>query len=156
VTTTDTTGASLEPSLEAGAPPGPQVGDELPGLELDVTPTLIVGGALASRDFEEVHHDPAIARDRGSEDIFLNILTSNGLVLRLVTDWAGPASRIDRARIRLGIPAYAGDRLVLTGEVTAVDQVDGEAVVEVAVTGEVSTGTHVRGAVTVAIPESRA
>lgn len=134
------------------APDAPRVGDRLPGLELDVSPTLIVAGALASRDLEEVHHDPGLARDRGSEDIFLNILTSNGLVLRLVTDWAGPSARIDRARIRLGIPAYAGDRLVLAGEVTDVTAEGDEVLVEVTVTGEVSTGTHVRGTVTVALP----
>lgn len=133
-------------------PEPPGVGDVLPGLELDVTPTLIVAGALASRDFEEVHHDVAIARERGSEDIFLNILTSNGLVLRLVTDWAGPAARIDRSAVRLGLPAHAGDRLVLAGEVTQVEVGELEHTVTVGVTGEVSTGTHVRGTVTVALP----
>ncbi len=115
---TDTTATG-----DRAGPPTPRVGDTLPRSRARrLTSTLIVAGAFASRDFEEVHHDPALARERGSEDIFLNILTSNGLVLRLVTDWAGPSARIDRARIRLGIPAYAGDRLVLAGEVTAVDR----------------------------------
>lgn len=132
-----------------------RVGQQLPTLTLEVTPTLIVSGALASRDFEEVHHDPAISRERGSEDIFLNILTTNGLVLRLVTDWAGPQARVDRARIRLGLPAYAGDRLALAGEVTAVVADGDDLQVEVAVTGSLRVGTHVRGSVTVSLPSGR-
>ena len=35
------------------------VGDELPGLDVPLTTAIIVGGALASRDFTPVHHDQA-------------------------------------------------------------------------------------------------
>ena len=38
------------------------VGDELPPLVLPITRTLIVAGALASRDYQDVHHDPELAR----------------------------------------------------------------------------------------------
>lgn len=130
-------------SLAAVAP-----GDAVPAISVDLTPTFVVTTALAGRDLEEVHHDPATARERGSEDIFLNILTTQGLVVRLVTDWAGPAAVVRSAEIRLGTPAYAGDRLVLSGEVTAVDG----AVVEVAVRGRVATGDHVTGTVRVELP----
>ena len=50
-----------------------------------------MSGAIASRDYQDVHHDPVLAKDRGSKDIFMNILTTNGLVGRYVTDWSGPA-----------------------------------------------------------------
>ena len=67
-----------------------QIGDELPPLDIALTRTLIVAGAIASRDYQEVHHDPDLARERGSKDIIMNILTTNGYVGRFVTDWAGP------------------------------------------------------------------
>ena len=70
------------------------MGDELPALVLPITRTLIVSGAIASRDYQDVHHDPVLAKERGSKDIFMNILTTNGLVGRYVTDWSGPRSRL--------------------------------------------------------------
>ena len=66
------------------------VGDELPALPIPLTRTLIVATAIASRDYQDVHHDPGLAQERGSPDIFMNILTTNGFVGRYVTDWAGP------------------------------------------------------------------
>ncbi|HXZ61770.1 MAG TPA: hypothetical protein VEG62_03435, partial [Acidimicrobiales bacterium] len=80
------------------------VGDELPPLVLPITRTVIVAGAIASRDYQDVHHDAVSARERGSKDIFMNILTTNGLVGRYVTDWTGPRGRIKDVGIRLGAP----------------------------------------------------
>ena len=85
-----------------------QTGESLPELELPITTTLIVSGAIASRDFQEVHHDRAIAQERGTPDIFMNILTTNGLVGRYVTDWAGPRALLRTLSIQLGVPNYPG------------------------------------------------
>lgn len=123
------------------------VGTELPPLALDVSARLIVGGAFASRDFQDVHHDSAAARERGSTDIFMNILTTQGLVSRFVTDWAGPSAWVRSIKIRLGVPNYVGDRMTLTGAVSAVDGDD----VEVAVRGANSLGDHVTGVVRVSL-----
>ena len=95
------------------------VGDALAPLALPVTRTLIVAGALASRDYQDVHHDAELARRRGSKDIFMNILTTNGLVGRYVTDWSGPGGILRRVDIRLGAPNYPDDAMTLTGSVTA-------------------------------------
>ena len=76
-------------SLRAG---DVHVGDELPTLPIPLTRTLIVSTAIASRDYQDVHHDPGLAEERGSTDIFMNILSTNGFVGRFVTDWAGPDS----------------------------------------------------------------
>ena len=56
-----------------------------------MTPTFVVSTAIATRDFQDVHHDRDRAVRRGSKDIFLNILTTTGLVQRYVTDWGGAA-----------------------------------------------------------------
>jgi acyl dehydratase len=128
------------------------VGDELPLLEVPLTRTLIVATAIASRDYQDVHHDPGLAVERGSEDIFMNILTTNGFVGRFVTDWAGPDGIIRSVAIRLGAPNYPGDTMVLTGSVTAKAEDDGQGVVDVAVRGANSRGDHVTGTVKVALP----
>ena len=121
------------------------VGERLPELRIEVTPTFVVSTALATRDFQDVHHDRDAARARGSEDVFVNILTDTGLVQRYVTDWAGPAARVRSIRIRLGVPAYAYDTLVLSGEVESIDGDD----VTVTVVGRGRRGDHVVGTVTV-------
>ena len=111
----------------------------LPPLRIDVTPTFVISSALATRDFQDVHHDRDAAVSRGSKDIFLNILTTTGLVQRYVTDWAGPDVQVRAISIRLGVPCYAGDTLTLTGRDS------GAGVIEV--TGRCSLGNHVVGTV---------
>ncbi|MFF9806898.1 MaoC family dehydratase [Streptomyces coeruleorubidus] len=123
-------------------------GDRLPPLEIPVTRTLIVAGAIASRDYQDVHHDPELARQKGSPDIFMNILTTNGLVGRYITDHFGPRAVLRRVAIRLGAPNHPGDTMVLTG---TVEEVDGD-LVTVRVVGANGIGKHVTGTVTVRIP----
>ncbi|WP_197359877.1 MaoC family dehydratase, partial [Streptomyces clavuligerus] len=123
-------------------------GDRLPPLEIPITRTLIVAGAIASRDYQDVHHDPELARQRGAPDIFMNILTTNGLVGRYITDCFGEGAVLRRVAIRLGAPNYPGDTMVLRGTVSAVD---GDTA-EVRVVGANGLGDHVTGAVTVTAP----
>jgi len=120
------------------------VGDELPTLDIPLTRTLIVSTAIASRDYQDVHHDPGLAQERGSKDIFMNILTTNGFVGRFITDWAGPDAVLKSVKIRLGAPNYPGDTMVMTGTVTKKDG----SVVEVSLRGANSLGDHVTGTVT--------
>ncbi|MFC8286802.1 MaoC family dehydratase [Streptomyces cyaneofuscatus] len=127
-----------------------RVGDELPPLEIPVTRTLIVAGAIASRDYQDVHHDAELAREKGSPDIFMNILTTNGLVGRYITDHFGPAAALCKVAIRLGAPNYPGDVLRLTGQIVALEG-ESRALIEVAVTGDNRIGRHVTGKVTVAV-----
>ncbi|WP_121251163.1 MaoC family dehydratase [Nocardioides ferulae] len=124
------------------------VGDQLPTWELPLTPTTVVSTAIATRDFQDVHHDRDIAQAAGSKDIFVNILTSNALVEKYVTDWAGHGANLRGIAIRLGAPAYPYDTLSFTGTVAAVD--DGVATIEV--TGAVSLGAHVTGTVRIEVP----
>ncbi|MFB7635723.1 MaoC/PaaZ C-terminal domain-containing protein [Streptomyces sp. NPDC056149] len=133
---------------DAGPTPAPHVGLELPPLTLPLTRTLIVAGAIASRDYQDVHHDAEAAREKGSPDIFMNILTTNGLVGRYVTDHFGPRSVLRKVAIRLGAPNHPGDTMVLRGTVTAVDGDTSE----VRIVGTNGLGHHVTGTVTVSVP----
>ena len=122
-------------------------GDELPPLEIPITRTLIVAGAIASRDYQDVHHDPEAARAKGSPDVFMNILTTNGLVGRYLTDHFGPHAVLRKVAIRLGAPNYPGDTMVLTGTVEALE---GD-LATVRVVGANGLGHHVTGTVTLAL-----
>src|SRR5258707_4690109 len=130
------------------------VGDELPTLDIPLTRTLIVSTAIASRDYQDVHHDPGLAQQRGSKDIFMNILTTNGFVGRFITDWAGPDAVIERVAIRLGAPNYPGDTMVMTGSVKSKAVEDGRGVVDLEVRGANGLGDHVTGSVRLALPRS--
>lgn len=127
------------------------VGDKLPPLEIDITSGLVVGGALATRDYEPVHHDKSEAQAAGLPDVFMNILTSQGLMSRYATDWSGPEAVIKSLALRLGAPNVPGMTMTVTGEVAAIDSATG--VVDVAVTGENNIwGMHMQGTVQLALP----
>lgn len=118
-----------------------QTGQQLPELALEITAKLIVGAAIASRDYQNVHHDQDAARELGSPDIFMNILTTNGLVGRYATDWAGPRARLRKVAIRLGAPNYPGDCMTFSGEVISCDRESGA--VQLEVRGDNRLGRHV-------------
>ncbi|AWK10037.1 acyl dehydratase [Streptomyces spongiicola] len=126
----------------------PRAGEELPPLVVPITRTLIVAGAVASRDYQDVHHDAELAREKGSPDIFMNILTTNGLVGRYITDHFGPDAVLRRVAIRLGAPNHPGDTMTLTGTVI---EAEGDTAV-VRVVGANGLGHHVTGTVTVGLP----
>jgi acyl dehydratase len=127
-----------------------QVGDRLPPLSVHVTASVIVAGAIASGDFEVVHHDVKGAQARGTPDIFMNILTSNGHVQRFVNDWLAPQGRIRSVDIRLGVPTFAGDTLKFAGVVKAKDEA--QRTLDIEVTGTNGIGQHVLASVQVALP----
>lgn len=119
--------------------PSVRVGTKLPALSLYGDPTFIVSTAIATRDYQDVHHDRDKAQAKGSKDIFVNILTDTGLVQRFVTDWAGPTAVIRSIGLRLGVPWYAYDTVTLNGEVTTID----DGLITVKVVGSNSLGDHV-------------
>jgi acyl dehydratase len=128
------------------------VGDAITPLVLEMTPTRVVAGAIATRDFMPVHHDRDYAIAQGAPDIFMNILSDTAYCSRFLTDWAGPDAMVKRLAIRLGVPACAGSTLSLSGAVTAKSLVDGEGLVDVAFRGTNESGDHVTGTATLDLP----
>jgi hypothetical protein len=123
---------------------------ELPELDIPITTTVVVAGALASRDFYPGHHDKGAAIRLGMKDVFMNILTTSGWLGRYVTDWAGPDARLTRFSVRLGTPNYPSDTMRLRGRVAALSESDRSAEVEVVAAN--SLGEHARATFTVVFP----
>ena len=127
-----------------------RLGEALPELAIPITTTLIASAAIATRDYFPGHHDMEAAQQLGSPHVFMNILTTNGLVQRYVEDWAGPAARFADLKIKLGAPNYPGDTMTFSGEVVRTDAASRE--VDVALKGKNSMGSHVTGTATLVLP----
>ena len=131
-----------------------KAGDVIPPMEIPLTATRIVAGALASRDFMPVHHDKAYANVQGAPDIFPNILSDTAYCSRFLTDWAGPDAAVRRLAIRLGVPAFPGNTLRFEGSVTAVHPGDGEDIIEVELRAVSELGDHVTGTAELSLPRT--
>ncbi|MFH6568298.1 MULTISPECIES: MaoC family dehydratase [Pseudomonas] len=125
-------------------------GETLPELAIPITVGLVTGGAIATRDYFPGHHDLNAAKALGSPHIFMNILTTNGLVQRYVEDWAGPEARFASLKIKLGAPNYPGDSMTFNGAVTGHDSAT--RTVEITLSGKNSMGNHVTGTVALVLP----
>jgi acyl dehydratase len=129
-----------------------QVGDALTAMVVPLTPTRIVAGAIASRDFMPVHHDRDYANQQGAPDIFMNILSDTAYCSRFLTDWAGPDAMVTRLAIRLGVPVFPGHTLTYTGEVTDLAREGDEGFVEIQLQALSDLGEHVGGTATLSLP----
>jgi hypothetical protein len=128
------------------------VGDKLPALNIDISTGLIVSTAIATRDYEQVHHNKSVAQAAGLPDVFMNILTSQGLMTRFATDWSGPEAVVKSLDIKLGAPNVPGMIMTVTGEVKARRDEDG--IVDIEIVGENNIwGMHMQGTVQLALPK---
>ncbi len=102
-----------------------RAGDALPELSVDVSPTTVVLGAMASRDWRPMHHDYDFAVNRnGVKNIFLNTPNQAAWFERYLTDWTGPAGRLGRIRFRMKDSVFPGDCMVFRGSVESVETDD--------------------------------
>jgi acyl dehydratase len=103
------------------APIAPEVsiGDVLPELVVEVTPTTVVLGALASRDWRPMHHDFKFATERnGVADIFLNTPNQAAWIERYITDWTGARGRVRSMTFRMRDSVFPGENMTFRGTVT--------------------------------------
>ncbi|MCZ7530073.1 MAG: MaoC/PaaZ C-terminal domain-containing protein [Acidimicrobiia bacterium] len=130
-------------------------GEELPPVVREVDATLVVVGAVAaSRDFYPVHHDKAFAEQSGSPDVFVNILTTNGLMAAYVTNWCGPDWDLVAIDLRLKIPVFPGQTLTTKGAVTRKYEQDGYHALDIGFSADADYGTHCSGTATIRRAES--
>jgi len=129
-----------------------RVGDPIAPMRIDVTATVVVAGAIATRDFMPVHHDRDYANSQGAPEIFMNIMSDNAYCSRFLTDWAGPQAMVRRIAIRLGLPAHAGSTLEFTGSVTGTSRAGREGIVEVEFRARNDQGDHLSGTAVLSLP----
>ncbi|HWI10066.1 MAG TPA: acyl dehydratase, partial [Burkholderiaceae bacterium] len=120
-------------------------GDALPTLDIPIGISDIVAMSIATRDFHPVHHDAQTAQRLGHPALFLNIMTTAGLVERFMRSWCGAQGWLASLKLKLGVPHYAGTTLVMSGQVTALGEDDAGRWVDVAFTGSNSSGRHASG-----------
>ncbi len=128
------------------------VGDPIRPLEVEMTATRIVAGAIATRDFMPVHHDRSYANSQGSPDIFMNILSSTAYCSRFLTDWAGSDAMIMKLAVRIGVPVFPDSTLSFTGRVTGTERNGDDGRVNVEFVAVTSLGEHVAGTATLSLP----
>ena len=124
---------------------------ELPSFEVPVTVTSVMATALATRDYQPVHHDVEKVKSLGNETVFTNTHTTAGHLEKLVMQWAGPDAFLKSLKLRLGVPNYAGDKMILKGKVIALDPATKR--VTVAAVGSNSRGDHVTADLVVELRE---
>ena len=112
---------------------------------MEITTLLIVSTALATRDYQDVHHDPKAAQSKGMPDIFMNILTSTGIVSRWINDWAGPAIEWSSIDLKLGTPNHPDDTMTLSGSVTEKTENGDQISLNISFLGKNDRGVHVSG-----------
>ncbi len=127
-------------------------GDRLPETYIPITHKLIVGGAIASQDFIPVHHNLPAAKAAGMPDIFMNILTTSGLLARYLSDWAGSGSRLKQLQFSLLAPNFPDDTMVMEGEISAIELLASGAEVRVNFAGRNGLGYHTKGSAVVILP----
>lgn len=132
---------------------GVKVGDTLPPLDVKVTATTVVLGALASRDWRPMHHDKDFAINRnGVKDIFINTPNNAAWFERYITDWTGPKGRLGRMKFRMSSSVYPGDEMHMSGSVEQISIDDTgccwlDLNLAVSVAGDVSTSCRARVAI---------
>ncbi len=128
-------------------------GDNLPPIKREITRTTVISTAIATRDFQDVHHDHEAAKRSGTPDIFLNILTTGGLIGKFLTGWSGPESELKNVVINLALPCYPGDTLTSTGQIVKKYTEGDDHLVEIAYSLTTGNGAHGSGTATMALPK---
>lgn len=132
-----------------------EVGQDLPQKSRDIDTTLIVSGAIwASHDFMPVHHSRDFAQEKGAPDIFMNILTSNGLMASYLEQWAGPEAELKRMQVGLQVPNFPteGNKMDMNARIIKKYEEAGNHLIELEISGDNNLGPHVVGSATMALP----
>jgi acyl dehydratase len=94
-----------------------EVGEELEGFSLEITPRRVHLQTSGSQDWYPVHYDREFARRAGHPDIFMNTGFLQAALVRLITDWMGDEGFLRRLRFEMRRQQRPGDTMVCRGRV---------------------------------------
>jgi acyl dehydratase len=111
-----------------------KVGDQLQPLSRTVAQEQIDAYAEASGDHNPIHVDPEFAASVGLPGAIAHGLLEMGILAEALARWAGGADRVHALQVRFSKPLVAGDTITCTGTVTAIDEMEGLATLDVEAT----------------------
>jgi len=117
--------------MSATAGPPLTQGTELPELRRAVSQDQINAYAEASGDFNPMHVDEEFARSVGLPGTIAHGLLEMGILAEAIAGWAGGADGLLSLEVRFSKPLLAGDTIICSGNVVAVDETEGVATLEV-------------------------
>lgn len=116
----------------------PEVGEDLPRVEMTSTLTTSVQYAGASGDMNPLHYDPSFAEGVSpTGHVIAHGMFSMGLASRALTAWAGDPASVDAVDVRFTKPWPVGETATFGGTVSKVD----DGVVTVRLDGTLEDGT---------------
>ncbi|MET0474313.1 MAG: MaoC/PaaZ C-terminal domain-containing protein [Mycobacterium sp.] len=127
-------------------------GEEIPSLVKRCSPRQLVMWAAASRDFYEIHYDGEHAKSLGLPGIVVHGALKNAFLGQLLHDWIAPGGRIVRFGCSYRGMDYPEQDLTCRGTVTAVNEEDGEQLVELDIWVEGPDGVTTPGHAVVYLP----
>ncbi len=127
----------------------------LPKLKIKLSKTMIIMGAVSSRDWQPIHHDTEYAREQAAlPDIIMNNYSQAGWLSRYVTDSFGSEARLARLTFSMLSPLCPGDEIVISGFVESCEQSNDMRWVELLVNIHVGQRLATKAAARVAISEA--
>jgi acyl dehydratase len=118
----------LRPSLD---PQQIRIGQALPEQSHTFTEVDLVAYGAATWDWHRLHYDQAHAQAKQLPGVLIDGQAFGAVFAREAMRWAGPTAFIQRMGLKMKSMAFAGDRLVARGHVTAIDERAGLWVVEI-------------------------
>ena len=108
-----------------------RVGDEMATLSRTVTQEQINAYAEASGDLNPIHTNEEFARMVGLPGTIAHGMLNLGILTEAVARWAGGNDRVASISCRFSKPLLPGDTITCSGRVTAVDEENGIATLDV-------------------------
>lgn len=119
-----------------GSTPGTHPGNEWAGdfgFDYPVTLERCVLAVSATRDYNPFHYDREFARSGGAADVFLNVMTYQGLFGRLLSEWGGAEAMLRKLAFRMVGMNIPGDMAHVQGTLDSDAIVDGRRQAEVSI-----------------------
>lgn len=92
-------------------------GELIPRIESEITLKRVIMDAAATWDYFPGHHNVDYARQQGQKTIYINTMMFQGLIDKVITDWAGPETWLVRRKMTMQRSIYAGDTMYGEGRV---------------------------------------